>query len=96
MESNTLDNQILIVLEVGKVKFGKLVQLRRREKSDQGRSELEVVLLVQLGEELVQKVLVVKLVGVGTDVLHGGHHQSPRTFILDEVFVEDSQLHCFH
>ena len=97
MESNTLGNQILVVFEVGKVKFGKLVQLRRRGKSDQGRSKLEVVLLVQLGEELVQKVLVVKLVGVvWTNVVHGGHHQSPRTFILDEVFVEDSQLDCFH
>ena len=92
MESNTLVNQILVVLEVGKVKFGQLVQLRRRGKSDQGRSKLEVVLLVQFVEELVQKVLVLKLVGVvGTDVVHSGHHQGSWAFILDEVFVEDSQ-----
>ena len=97
MESNTLDNQILVVLEVGKVKFGKLAQLRRRGKSDQGRSKLEVVLLVQLVKELMQKVLVAKLVGViWPDVVHSGHHQGSWAFILDEVFVEDSQLDCFH
>ena len=95
MESNTLGNQIHVVLEVGKVKFGKLVKLRRRGKGDQDRSKLEVVLLVQLGEELIQKVLILKPV-IGSEAVHGGHHQSPWTFVLDEVFVEDSQLDSFH